>query len=170
VTATRILDRSLAVLCLAALIAVAGCGYQLRGQALSAGRLGTVFVQTGGSQIGTELLYYLEDAGVSSATDVASADTVISMSNEVFDRRVLTVDPNTGRPREYELQFLVTYSARSRDGASLISGETLSLTRDYVFDDTAVIGASREEGVLLEEMRRDAVLQILSRLDGLAGG
>ena len=35
----------------------------------------------------------------------------------------------------------------------------------YIFDPAAVIGSSREENVLAEEMRRDAVQRILSRLD-----
>lgn len=149
-------------LCLGAL---AGCGFQLRGGSLTAERLGDVYVQSQGSTIGSELWYYLDDAGVARSNSAAAADVVIELANEDFDRRVLTVDAETGRAREYELEYVVTYSARTGGGETLITPQVLSVTRDYVFDPIAVIGSSREEGVLLEEMRRDAVQRILSRLD-----
>jgi len=46
----------------------------------------------------------------------------------------------------------------------VLGSQSVSLLRDYVFDPDAVIGKSREEGVLREEMRRDAAQQILRRI------
>ena len=42
--------------------------------------------------------------------------------------------------------------------------QMVSLLRDYVADADAVLGKSREEGVLHAEMRRDAAAQIMRRV------
>jgi LPS-assembly lipoprotein len=146
------------------------CGFKMRGESITSGRLGEVFILNRGSNIGSELWYYLDDAGVPRAPSAAAADVVIELGNESFERSVLTVDPQTGRAREYELTYVVTYSARDSGGAALLEPQVLTVTRDYVFDPNAVIGSSREEGVLQEEMRLDAVQRILSRLDRSLGG
>jgi len=92
------------------------------------------------------------------------ADASIDVTSEVFDRRVLSVDPNTGKEREFELAYTVAFNVVRGDGAPVLSGQSINLLRDYVFDADAVIGKSREEGVLIVEMRRDAAQQLLRRL------
>ena len=153
-----------------ALVSVAGCGFQPRGQSLAAGHLGEVYVEASGAQLGAELRQFLDDVGVALAATPAAADVVVSISGERYEKRVLAVDANTGKAREYEVQYDVDYSARTRTGRTLFDNQRLSLTRDYVFDADAVIGKSREETALRDEMRRDAVQQILGRLDRALGG
>ena len=158
------------LLCTVVSFALAGCGFQPRGQSLASGKLGSVYVQNSGAAIGDELQLYLDDAGVVRAPDAASADVIVHLSGERYDRRVLSVDANTGKAREFELEYRVNYSALTRAGGMLVENQVLTLTRDFVFDADALIGKSREESELREEMRRDAVLQILGRLDRAMGG
>jgi LPS-assembly lipoprotein len=91
----------------------------------------------------------------------------VRLGNERFDRRVLSVDPRTGKVREFELGYAVDLNVTHRDGRSLIGPDTVTLLRDYVFDETAAISEFEEENLLREEMRKDAAEAILRRLQSV---
>jgi LPS-assembly lipoprotein len=156
---------ALSGLLLAAVTMLSGCGFHLRGESFQGSKLGHVFVQSVDPLVTDELNLFMEDAGATIVKTRAQADVVLTVSNEHFDKRVLTVDPNTGQQSEFEIDYHVDFSATRRDGKDLLPRATIELQRDYVFDPNAVLGMSREESVLQEEMRRDAVQQMLGRLD-----
>ena len=140
-----------------------GCGFQLRGEVALPADIRTVHVNAP-VELRDEIQIYLEGSGVAVADSRAGADASIDVTSEIFDRRVLSVDPNTGKEREFELAYTVAFNVVRGDGAPVLSGQSINLLRDYVFDADAVIGKSREEGVLIVEMRRDAAQQLLRRL------
>ncbi len=148
---------------LAASVLLASCGFQLRGAPnLPEGT--TIFVRAP-SAIARELEIYLRDGGATITAQRDEADAVLDVSGEDFYKRVLSVDPDTGKEREFELSYTVSFYLRESDGSMLVERQTLKLLRDYVFDADQVIGKSREQGVLRKEMRRDAAQQILSRIN-----
>lgn len=153
-----------AVLLLAGAL-LSGCGFHLRGESLQGGQLGRVYVQSPDQLVTDELKLFLEDAGATITGNRGAADIVLVVSNESFDKRVLAVDPNTGQDSEFEIDYHVDFSATRRHGKTLLPVQAINLQRDYVFDPAAVLGMSREESVLRDEMRRDAVQQMLGRLD-----
>ncbi|MCP5149673.1 MAG: hypothetical protein H6983_19265 [Ectothiorhodospiraceae bacterium] len=153
---------------LALAVVLGGCGFQLRGQAGLPEDVRSVYLE-GVPAIADELEIFLESAGASREKGQAGSDLAIFLRNERYHRRVLSVDPNSGKEREFELVYLVEFDARRGDGTVLVEPQEVSILRDYVFDPDAVIGKSREEEVLREEMRRDAAQQILRRLGGAWG-
>ena len=136
---------------------LSGCGFQLRGSADLQG-LKSVRIDTGSTILRDELAVFLVD------DKKAPVDAVLSAYDENYQRRVLSVDSNTGKAREYELAYTVKFNLVDGDGEALVSEQRVRLVRDFVFDEDAVIGKSREEDVLRREMRRDAVQHILRRL------
>jgi LPS-assembly lipoprotein len=140
-----------------------GCGFQLRGNTALPQDIRTVHVNAP-AELRDEIRIYLEGGGVAFADSRAGADASINVTREAFDRRVLSVDPTTGKEREFELVYTVDFNVMRESGAPVLSGESISLLRDFVFDPDSVIGKSREEGVLQQEMRRDAAQQLLRRL------
>tara|TARA_B100000676_G_scaffold312551_1_gene387338 strand:+ start:3506 stop:4009 length:504 start_codon:yes stop_codon:yes gene_type:complete len=146
---------------------LSGCGFQLRGSADLQG-LKSVRIDTGSTILRDELAVFLEDGGVVLVDDKkAQVDAVLSAYDENYQRRVLSVDSNTGKAREYELAYTVKFNLVDGDGEALVSEQRVRLVRDFVFDEDAVIGKSREEDVLRREMRRDAVQHILRRLTAM---
>ena len=146
-----------------------GCGFQLRGaQVLPAGQNKLYF--QGPGDLRQEIMVFLDGSDTHLVRTVAAADVILQVDQRRYDRRVLSVDPITGKEREFELSLTVRYSARRADGTTLLTPQDLTLLRDYVFDSDAVIGKSREEHVLLTEMLRDAVQQLLARLQSVATG
>ncbi len=140
-----------------------GCGFELRGRASLPDDIRSVHVNAPAA-LRDELQIFLEGGGAELAESGTSADVTINVSSETYDRRVLTVDPNTGKEREFELAYSVAFDVKRANGTPVLASQSVRLIRDYVFDPDAVIGKSREEGVLREEMRRDAAQQILRRI------
>ncbi len=156
---------AIVLLCLATLSA---CGFSLRGHAPLPSGIDTVHLQTGSTALRNHLRLALEANGARIAPEKKGADATLVIAAESFDRRVLAVDPGTGKSREFELVYNLNFRFSGRDGKALLASQALKLRRDFVFDDDAVIGKSREEGVLIEEMRRDAASQIMRRLSALS--
>ncbi|HSS63483.1 MAG TPA: LPS assembly lipoprotein LptE [Gammaproteobacteria bacterium] len=149
---------------LAAALLLVGCGFQLRGALDLPDNVRTLHV-IAPSELRNDIITLLESGGVGAATSGAEADASITVTSERFSRRVLSVDPTTGKEREFELAYTLDFGVTRSDGATVIENGTVNLLRDYVFDPQAVLGTSREEALLREEMRRDAARQLMRRVE-----
>lgn len=166
-TVQRDFAMRLTIVLLAGLLA--GCGFELRGANVLPPDLRNLYV-VANQDLQYEVAAFLETSDTNLVKSREQADVVLSILNPRYDRRVLSVDPNTGKEREFEIVYTVDVNAVDKQGRSLIAPQPVSLLRDFIFDTEAVIGASREEAVLQVEMRRDAVQQILYRLRAATAG
>ena len=148
---------------------LAGCGFELRGAAQLPPHLRDLFV-VANQDLANDVAIFLETSDARLVSRRDEAQVVLTILNPRYQRRVLSVDPNTGKEREFEIVYTVDISAVDKQGRTLIAPQPLSLQRDFIFDSEAVIGTSREEVVLQVEMRRDAVQQILYRLRAATTG
>jgi LPS-assembly lipoprotein len=147
------------------ILAAPGCGFHFRGTGSVELQVAKVFVESqAADQISAEVKRQLDYSGVALASEHGTADAIVRLGNERFDRRVLSVDPRTGKVREFELGYAVDLNVTHRDGRSLIDPDTVTLLRDHVFDETAAISEFEEENLLREEMKKDAAEAILRRL------
>ena len=156
-----------AALVLVVLVAT-GCGYQLRGAVSLPPGLDAIHV-AGPSEIGGALIEVLDGSGVQVQSTGDAAEAVVRLKDERFSRRVLSVDPDSGKVREFELVYQVTFRVTDASGEVVVPGETLSLLRTYVFDPTALLGKNREQRTLHAEMRRDAARQVARRIAATLG-
>lgn len=143
---------------------VGACGFHPRGAVELPPGVSKVYVQAPSALLGEPIAMYLEAGGARQVTDRADADVAVLVTGERQDRRLLAVDPRTGKAREYELSYALTYQLARKDGSAILPPQTVSLVRDYTFDPTAVIAMGEEEALIYAEMRRDAVQQVLRRL------
>lgn len=140
-----------------------GCGWHLRGSAdLPEGT--EVAIETSDTQLERGLATLMEASGVPLTSDPAKATNTLRVGEERFDRRVLSVDERTGKVREYELAYSLRFSVTDAQGAEVISPQTLVLNRNFLFNENEVLGSAREQEVLVQEMRREAVRNILFRI------
>lgn len=112
-----------------------------------------------------ELRLQLQAAGVELVDTPDNSTAVLSIRKDETDQRVLSV---SGRnvPTEYEVYYTVEYSIAS--GAKvLLPPQDLTLTRDYTYDTTKVLGKSREESVLREAVVKDLVRIVLKQISSL---
>ena len=151
-----------------AIMTAGGCGYQLRGAVSLPPGLDAIRI-AGPIDIRNALTQLLDSGGVHVQPAGGSAEALLQVSGERFNRRVLSVDPNTGKESEFELAYQVTFEVTGAEGEELMPEQTVSLIRDYVFDRDAVLGKSREQNVLRAEMLRDAAAQIVRRIAASLG-
>ena len=155
---------TLSIPLLAAALLLAGCGFKLRGAVELPEDIRTVQVMAP-PELRNDILTLLDSGGVGVSASGANADARITVTGERFSRRVLSVDPTTGKEREFELAYALDFGVTARGGQTVIENGSVNLLRDYVFDPEAVIGTGREEELLREEMRRDAARQLMRKVE-----
>lgn len=150
------------------LISVAACGFQLRGSNLDVLQRSNVYIQSSGAdEISSEVKRQLRYAGVNLINKSGDADYVIELSNERFDRNIISVSPETGKVQEYELAYQSNLSVTDRNGKKLVKNETITAARDYVFDDAAILGNFSQESVLQKDIARYAAGNVLRILQAV---
>ena len=112
-----------------------------------------------------ELRLQLQAAGVELVDTPDNSTAILSIRIDETDQRVLSV---SGRnvPTEYEVYYTVEYSLASGEKV-LLSPQDITLTRDYTYDTTKVLGKSREEAVLREAVVKDLVRTVLKQISSL---
>ena len=150
------------------LLQLGGCGFHLRGMQDGALVLPPIYISgSDGNETVRQLKDYLRAAGVDVLSDSAGARMVATVSDEIRQRRVLSVG-TTGKVQEYELRFAVRFSAADGSGSPLSGEQIVSLVRDYSFDEIQVMAKDTEAQELYDVMRTDAVREIARRLQALS--
>ncbi len=156
---------ALLIVCQCVLL-LSGCGFRLRGSDVQ--KIDQiVYVQTQNSQ--SALMMYLHDY-LDLTKNRDEADSVLIITNESKGRRVLSV-ASDGKVEEYELQYVVTFSARDRNSdakasdSMILPQQSVTLKRTYQFDESAVLAIEAEKSTLYEAMADDAARQIARRLE-----
>jgi len=152
--------RSLAISLL--LLTLTACGFHLRGAVQLPAELNEMALRD--AKPPTDILPELRRALVSEGIRLSeTAPRVLQLVGERYGKRVLSVD-SVGRAQEYGLSYTVDFALLDESGALWLAPQSVTETRDLLFDANAVLGTAGEEAQLRAEMRRDAVLQILQRL------
>ncbi|MGI9247376.1 MAG: LPS assembly lipoprotein LptE [Woeseiaceae bacterium] len=107
----------------------------------------------------------LQAAGVVLADAPGESAATFSILYDETDQRVLSVSARNV-PTEYEVYYTIQYAI---DGAAdrLLELQTLTLTRDYTYDSTLVLGKEREEELLRDAIVDDLVRIILKQISTL---
>jgi LPS-assembly lipoprotein len=148
---------------LALVLALAGCGFQMRGTAdLPFEKLYMPPISTPG--IALDLKRNIE-AGTRTAVvdDLKKADAVLEFSQELRDRLILSLAA-TGRVREYQLRYLVAFRVHDGKGGEFVPTSSVTLTRDITYADSDVLSKQAEEQTLYRDMQYDMVQLIMRRL------
>jgi LPS-assembly lipoprotein len=69
-------------------------------------------------------------------------------------------------PTEYELTYTVTFGVQGPD-SELLAPQTISLSRDYSFDENALLAKDHEADILRRQMAHDLVAIAMRRLTSL---
>jgi LPS-assembly lipoprotein len=148
-------------------LAVASCGFQLRGAATLP--FNTVYVEAPASSLFATQLRRVIGSG--SATRVtnnpAEADAILYVLAELRESEILSLSPG-GRVRELQLRYRVRYVVHDKDRKPLAQPGEILLRRDFSFDDQNQIPGENEALLLYRDMQTDAVQQLVRRLQAAA--
>ncbi len=112
-----------------------------------------------------ELRRSLLASGVELVDSPGEASAILRISIDETDQRVLSVSARN-EPTEYEVYYSIEYSLHSGE-EGLLSPQFLTLTRDYTYDTTLVLGKAREEQLLREALVDDLVRLVIRQLANL---
>jgi LPS-assembly lipoprotein len=136
-----------------------GCGFSPQGATSTPEAMQRTYISTPDrfSQFYRELSRNLRAAGVEVLESPQGATATLSILYDFTDQRVLSVSARNV-PTEFEVFYTVRYAITSGE-ESLLEPQELTLTRDYTYDETLVLGKAREE-----QLMRDAIVDDLVRI------
>jgi len=105
------------------------------------------------------------DAGIDIVESPVDATAVFSIFTDSTDQRVISVSARNV-PREFEIFYTISYELNARE-TTLMPERMQTLTRDYNFDETLVLGKAAEEEVLRDAIVDDLVRIVLIQLSSL---
>lgn len=157
--------RLLGVALLAA--ALGACGFRLQGRTPLPAPLAVAHIEAEDrqSQFVQDLRAALLASGARLTARPEEATAIVRVLHDEISRSVLSVSARN-IPREYELTYRVRIAVRA-DGRELLAPQELAVSRDYSFDESALLAKEREEEILREALARDLVGIVMRRLSSL---
>ena len=143
-------------------LVLAGCGFQLRGQAQLP--FDTIYIP-GNTPLAIELRRNVTAASKTKLADTAgNAQAVFGLTLETREKVILSFT-SAGRVNEYRLRYRVGFRVTDSKGSQVfLPTSEILLTRDMTYNDSQVIAKENEEALLYRDMQSDMVQQILRRL------
>jgi len=141
---------------------LAGCGFQLRGQASLP--FETLYIP-GTTPLAVELKRNVTASSKTRLVDNPDqAQAVLAFTDEGRDKSILTFT-SAGKVNEYRLRYRVGFRVTDSKAAQVfLPTSEIILTRDMSYNDAQVIAKEAEEQLLYRDMQTDMVQQIMRRL------
>jgi len=151
--------------CMALLLALAGCGFQLQGRQVLPPALQQVRLDVSDRQ--SEFTRALRASLAASGARLVEAATGadVRVLQDEMTERVLSVDARN-IPTDYELTYRVEIEVRDRQ-RELMPAEVFELSRIYSFDERRQLAKDREKEILREALARDLASVVTRRLSTL---
>ena len=149
-------------------VAVAGCGFQLRGWDLESSIESVHVSAKPRVRIAGELRRALSQAGVRIEPRPSAAALIVDLLEERRWRRTVAVT-GAARAAEYEVSISVHFAVRS--GARVLrEPDWLDASRVFVVDRDNIAGTAGEQALIEAELANDLIGQIMRALNAAAAG
>jgi LPS-assembly lipoprotein len=147
-----------------------GCGFKLRGEFKLPQNMSVIYIKSQlpvgvppGSVARSLEQRAAQAKRITLTSDPKKADLIVEILQESVRRRTIASGPE-GEQREYTLFYDVDYRAIRSDGTVLVPLETLSASRDVLYNETEVLGRDEGEGIAIRDMVSDLTSSIIRRL------
>lgn len=143
-------------------LTLAGCGFQLRGEAPTG--LKTIYVSTvAPSRVAVEVRRQLSGGPTTLAATAKEGEAHLRILSESTDKTIQTLT-SVGRVFDYRLRLRVGYQVTQAAEKALIEPTEIELFRIISYSETAPLAKEAEEGLLFDDMRSEAATRILRRI------
>ena len=112
-----------------------------------------------------EFEHQLKASGATVQLKREGATATVDVTKDLVEQRTLAVSAKN-IPTEYELTYTVTFSVHGGD-KELLAPQTISLSKDFSFDETLQLAKEHEADILRQQMARDLVSITMRRLTSL---
>jgi len=144
---------------------LAACGFHLRGQGGFTFPFQTLFIQTSNANASfiLDLKRAMQLYNVKLVDSPENAQLTLHIVSETMSKQILSLN-SAGRVNEYQLNYRVSLSAYDSKQQEWVPADEIVLQSYLSFDNIQVLAKEKEETLLYQDMRKDAVQQILRRL------
>jgi LPS-assembly lipoprotein len=148
-----------------ALVSLASCGFRMQGVRRLPAVMSVTYIDSSDrySDFTRALGDSIRATGARVAETRAEATAIVRVRTDETGQSVLSVSASN-TPEELEVFYKVEYSVEEVTGQELIPAQTLMLTRDYNYDERALLAKQRERAVLQQSLARDLADIVLRRL------
>ncbi len=152
---------------IAVLLMLPACGFRLAGSDPLPGVLARPYLSLKDpyTDFSREFEHQLKSAGATLQTVRVNSTATVEVTKDLVERRTLSVSA-TNIPTEYELTYTVTFSVQGADKELLVP-QTISLSKDYSFEENVLLAKEHEADILRQQMARDLVTIAMRRLTSL---
>jgi len=147
------------VVCVA--LALAGCGFQLRGSASLP--FESIYIENAGPEMGVELERAIRTTQTQVRPSAEEAQAVLQVVSQGREQQILTLS-GAGRVSEYRLIYRVGFRVRDKAGKDLMPLQQIELRRELTYDASQTLAKESEIALLYRDMQTDAVQQIVRRM------
>ena len=150
-----------------AAMALAACGFRLAGSDPLPGVLARPYLSLKDpyTDFSREFEHRLKSAGATLQGLRENSTATIDVTKDLVEQRTLSVSTRN-IPTEYELKYTITFAVHGVD-KELLAPQTISLAKDYSFDETVLLAKEHEADSLRQQMARDLVSIAMRRLTSL---
>ena len=152
-------------ICLLFIGCLCGCGFHLRGLVDMPTWLHQVAIINEGTDkaLAPLLKAQLNAYTIQVSPTPEAADYWLILTQESFQQQIGGISSTT-TPRQYQLIYTVDFTLNKKQGAEIIPPTHLTITRQITLNSNKILGSNEEEALTQQEMRREAVNQLLNRL------
>lgn len=144
---------------------LSGCGFHLRGLTAIPEWLNNVAIisKDGNKELAVLLKSQLEGYKIKVMTDPSLAHYWLIINKTNLQQQIISIGASTN-PRQYQLILSIEYMLQARNGSVIKPPRFVSVSRQLTVNNDRILGSNNEEAVLISEMRKEAVIQIINRL------
>lgn len=152
---------------LVGLVALSGCGFRLAGSDPLPAVMARPYLSLKDpyTDFSREFEHQLKASGATLQIAREGATATVDITKDLVEQRTLAVSAKN-IPTEYELTYTVTFSVHGA-GKELLAPQTISLSKDFSFDETLQLAKEHEADILRQQMARDLVAITMRRLTSL---
>jgi len=155
--------------CMACMLALAGCGFHLRGSAaLPAVMQQQVYLQvSGGGEFPRSLAAALRASKVNVLDTSTEGVATLSVPVAAFGSRLLTSGA-VQRVGEYVVTFSVQFTLTDAQGKTVVPMQAISLSHEFALDQTQFSAISSETEAIQRSLVREMTDAVMRRLEAQA--
>ena len=152
------------------LISISSCGFHLRGtqQGVETNISSVFVINANASAVSRQVRTQLSLSGIDITTSSGEAELSVQLSDPSIVQSILSVSAITGKVEEYQILLSVRMTVSDKARNERITNQLIRITRDYAFDDQAVLGSESERQSLVDEMTIQAAAQVIRRINTLS--
>ncbi|MFA5959202.1 MAG: LPS assembly lipoprotein LptE [Tatlockia sp.] len=122
-----------------------------------------IVIQDAHRDLGPMLRNQLEAYNINLVQDPAKAAYLLVIEGDGIQQQMTNVAASTA-PRQYLLIYDVRFTLSKVRGETLVSSGQVFATRQLTINSNRILGSNSEEAQLMDEMRHEAVEQIINRI------